>query len=143
MGTKLSGAQKNSQENDVKQENSGQVKDESTSDAAATVKEENASGTVKCKLDKIFLVSNLTEIHSITAESDELEEDADNKDGIKKEGAANAKSEKNSTAQPGDKKDGVPATAVKTEKELKEAQRAKELKLAESDMVRDLKAQLK
>lgn len=51
MGTKLSGAQKNSQENDVKQENAGQgVKDESTSDATATVKEENASGTVKCKL---------------------------------------------------------------------------------------------
>lgn len=49
MGTKLSGAQKNSQENDVKQE-AGQVKDESTSDVAATVKEENASGTVKCKL---------------------------------------------------------------------------------------------
>lgn len=80
----------------------------------------------------------------ISAESEELEEDADNKDGVKKEGAVNVKSEKNSTAQPGDKKDGVPATGVvKTEKELKEAQRAKELKLAESDMVRDLKAQLK
>lgn len=50
MGTKLSGAQKNSLENDVKQENSGQgIKEESTSDVTATVKEENASGTVKSK----------------------------------------------------------------------------------------------
>lgn len=31
----------------------------------------------------------------------------------------------------------------KTEKEQREAQRAKEAKIAESDMVRDLKAQLK
>lgn len=58
MGTKLSGAQKNCQENDVKQENS--VKDESTSDVTATVKEENASGTIKCKLISNFLLQNLT-----------------------------------------------------------------------------------
>lgn len=32
---------------------------------------------------------------------------------------------------------------AKSEKELKEAQRAKELKIAESEMVRDMKAQLK
>lgn len=44
-----------------------------------------------------------------------------------------------------DKKDGgiAAAAAIKTEKELKEAQRAKELKIAESEAVRDLKAQLK
>lgn len=46
------------------------------------------------------------------------------------------------TGSAGEKKDGA-ANAVKSEKEIKEAQRVKELKVAESEMVRDLKAQLK
>lgn len=81
-------------------------------------------------------------------ESDENEEEVD-KDGIKKEGSggANLKQEKDaagvgSTSSTGEKKDGQ-SSAVKTEKELKEAQRMKELKIAESEAVRDLKAQLK
>lgn len=81
-------------------------------------------------------------------ESDENEEESD-KDGIKKEGAstANLKQEKDAlgvgaTSSTGEKKDGQ-SSALKTEKELKEAQRMKELKIAESEAVRDLKAQLK
>lgn len=82
------------------------------------------------------------------AEGDENDEDGgDNKDGIKKEGAASVKQEKDAAgnviaASMADKKDGQ-AAAIKSEKELKEAQRAKELKIAESEAVRDLKAQLK
>lgn len=83
-------------------------------------------------------------VFSCAAESDENEEDTDNKDGIKKEGAGGAgvKQEKDGSGMAGEKKDGQ-SNAVKSEKELKEAQRAKEQKIAESEMVRDLKAQLK
>lgn len=42
----------------------------------------------------------------------------------------------------GDKKDGQ-NNLPKVEKDLKEAQRAKEMKINESEMVRDLKTQLK
>lgn len=69
----------------------------------------------------------------------------ENKDGIKKEGGVAIKNDKdavasgNSTAE---KKDGQ-CNAAKVEKDHKESQRVKELKIAESEMVRDLKAQLK
>ncbi|XP_037936187.1 E3 ubiquitin-protein ligase Bre1 [Teleopsis dalmanni] len=84
---------------------------------------------------------------------DENEDDClkDSKDGIK--------SEKLSPSQSGDKKDiltaggvcqsaGANANAaggvsIKTEKDSKEAQKSKEMKLAESELVRDYKAQLK
>lgn len=62
---------------------------------------------------------------------------------MKKEGGACIKQEKDPFATgSGDKKDGQ-NNAVKVEKDLKDAQRAKELKLNESEMVRDLKTQLK
>lgn len=64
-------------------------------------------------------------------------------DGIKKEGNACIKQEKGAFASSSaDKKDGQ-NNALKVEKDPKEAQRAKELKLNESEMVRDLKTQLK
>lgn len=78
-----------------------------------------------------------------SAESDENDDDTDNKDGVKKE--AGVKQEGGSApagSAPGDKKDCA-TNVVKTEKEQKEAQRMKELKIAESELVRDLKAQLK
>lgn len=76
-------------------------------------------------------------LQTFTAESDENDDDVDTKDGVKKEGGV-----KQEGSTPSDKKD--PATnVIKTEKEQKEAQRLKELKIAESELVRDLKAQLK
>lgn len=102
---------------------------------------------------KVWTISYIGEkisnrIFFFSVESDENEEEGD-KDGIKKEGAGGAslKQEKDAagtgtTSATGEKKDGI-SSAVKTEKELKEAQRMKELKIAESEAVRDLKAQLK
>lgn len=62
-------------------------------------------------------------------------------EGIKKEGNACVKQEKDASGS-ADKKDGQ-NNAPKLEKDPKEAQRAKELKINESEMVRDLKTQLK
>lgn len=86
--------------------------------------------------------------------ADENEENGETKDGIKKEGnsgcvggaggsigSANIKLEKDATGNSIDKKDGQ--LGIKTEKEMKDAQRAKELKIVESEMVRDMKVQLK
>uniref|UniRef100_A0A1B0CC16 E3 ubiquitin protein ligase n=1 Tax=Lutzomyia longipalpis TaxID=7200 RepID=A0A1B0CC16_LUTLO len=116
-------------EGEVKPEGASQgVKEETSSDGSASVKEEVTTGVAK-------------------AESDENEEDADNKDGIKKEpGTPGAvKQEKAAPAATGEKKDcpSAATVVVKTEKDQKEAQRIKELKIAESEMMRDLKAQLK
>lgn len=64
-------------------------------------------------------------------------------DGIKKEGNSFVKQEKSVfSAGSGDKKDGQNVTP-KVEKDPKEAQRVKELKITETEMVRDLKTQLK
>lgn len=64
-------------------------------------------------------------------------------DGIKKEGSICIKQERDASATCSvDKKDGQNNT-VKIEKDQKEAQRAKELKINESETVRDLKIQLK
>ncbi|XP_055309959.1 E3 ubiquitin-protein ligase Bre1-like isoform X2 [Sitodiplosis mosellana] len=106
---------------DIKQEGAViGVKEESSSDGSASVKEE--AGT---------LIKYLNE--------DELEEI----EGMKKEGNACIKQEKGAfAASSSDKKDGQNNT-VKVEKDPKEAQRAKELKVNESEMVRDLKTQLK
>lgn len=91
------------------------------------------------------------------AESDDTDDDpmasGDTKDGIKREpadasattikqeaGVTSAALSSSSTLSSAGKEAG----SVKTEKELKEAaQRVRELKLAETELVRDLKAQLK
>ena len=65
---------------------------------------------------------------------------------MKKEGTGSScvKQEKdNSNTNLTDKKDGGPNSTPKLEKDIKDAQRAKELKINESEMVRDLKTQLK
>lgn len=79
---------------------------------------------------------------AISAESDANEEELDEMEGIKKEGNACVKQEKDASGGSADKKDGQ-NNAPKLEKDPKEAQRAKELKINESEMVRDLKTQLK
>ncbi|CAD7083519.1 unnamed protein product [Hermetia illucens] len=114
LASKMEGS--NSRGDDVKQENA--IKEETSSEGSASIKEENSSTQIK-------------------TESDENEEDCkDSKDGIKQE--------KQGSTTPNDKKDGqANANTTKTEKEAKDAQRAKDIKIAESEMVRDMKAQLK
>lgn len=66
-------------------------------------------------------------------------------DGVKKEGGPVCpKSEKDNAAasNAADKKD-TQNNAPKVDKDAKDAQRAKELKVNESELVRDLKTQLK
>lgn len=122
---KVNGAQnsRNSQEKyDVKQEigNHGGVKEELSADGLNSIKEE-ALGNVKCELD-------------------ENDDESESKDGIKKE--CGVKNEKNSAnAGGGDKKEGTPGS-VKNEKDGKDLQKCKD-KITESDLVRELKAQLK
>lgn len=60
---------------------------------------------------------------------------------MKKEGNACIKQEKGAFASSSDKKDGQ--NVLKVEKDPKESHRAKEMKVNESEMVRDLKTQLK
>lgn len=88
-----------------------------------------------------------TKIHFIcfTAESDPNEEELEEKEGVKKESGACIKQEKETSVagvSVNEKKDGQCAV-LKLEKDPKEAQRAKELKISESELVRDLKTQLK
>lgn len=79
----------------------------------------------------------------ILAELDANEEELEEIEGIKKESNTCVKQEKDGfSASSVDKKDGQ-NNAPKVEKDPKEAQRAKELKITESEMVRDLKTQLK
>lgn len=83
--------------------------------------------------------------YKFTGESEDIDEENDTKDGIKKEGGNLCKNDKDAAiagTAPTDKKDGQ-CNSVKVEKDLKESQRVKDLKIAESEMVRDLKAQLK
>lgn len=78
-------------------------------------------------------------------ESDENEDDTENKDVVKKENSTGIKPERdavNSNSNAGEKRDGH-YNVAKIEKDAKEAQRAKELKIAESELIRDLKAQVK
>lgn len=77
----------------------------------------------------------IVKLYIFLAESDENDDDGDIKEGVKQEGS-------NSGGTPSDKKDSASNT-IKTEKEQKEAQRLKEQKIAETELVRDLKAQLK
>lgn len=128
----------NSRGDDVKQENA--IKEETSSEGSASIKEENSSTQIKSKSDTCANRCNqncLQRSIVVSAESDENEEDCkDSKDGIKQE--------KQGSTTPNDKKDGqANANATKTEKEAKDAQRAKDIKIAESEMVRDMKAQLK
>lgn len=77
-------------------------------------------------------------------ESDENEDDLESKENVKKEGNSCVKQEKdaaNACNNSAEKKDGQ--CQAKVEKDGKDAQRAKELKVNESEMVRDLKTQLK
>lgn len=82
--------------------------------------------------------------YCISAESDQNDGELEEVDNVKKEGGSScAKQEKdNFNANLADKKDGQNSTP-KVEKDTKDAQRAKELKINESEMVRDLKTQLK
>lgn len=74
---------------------------------------------------------------------DANEEELDEMEGIKKEGNSCVKQERDGqNVGSSDKKDGQ-NNVPKVEKDSKEAQRAKELKINESEMVRDLKTQLK
>lgn len=80
-----------------------------------------------------------------TAEPDQNDEEMEDIDSIKKEGGASCtKSDKDAaaTSNAPDKKD-TQANAAKVDKDAKDAQRAKELKINESELVRDLKIQLK
>ncbi len=73
------------------------------------------------------------------------ETDGNDDDNIKKEdgsGAVKLEKDNNSVGNVTDKKDGQ-TSSFKSEKETIEAQRAKELKIAESEAVRDLRTQLK
>ena len=119
---------------------------------AANIKEEssgcNIKGILKLFLNKQFLNSNCYTVE------DDLDEDMkDQKDGIKLEKCSPSsnssceKKESSSSATPtGNCAGGSPNSAtanVKMEKDVKDAQKIKELKIAESEMVRDLKVQLK
>lgn len=80
-----------------------------------------------------------------TDELDDIDEELESKDGIKKESGVVIINDKDATATGNvftDKKDGQCSTN-KTDRDQKESQRVKELKIAESEIVRDLKAQLK
>lgn len=116
------------------------IKEENAGDGLANIKEEG-SGFVKSnfKLSLLLVVYRL-KLCLLLAEADGNDDDS-----IKKEdGSAAVKSEKdnNSVGNVMDKKDGQTST-FKSEKDTIEAQRAKELKIAESEVVRDLKTQLK
>lgn len=137
---------------DVKQEGAVVgVKEESSSDPSVSTKEEAGGSTVKSKSAYCFesVLFCFRRIYShvlctFSAETDQNDEETEEIDGIKKEaGSACVKQEKdNFNANLADKKDGQNATP-KVEKEPKDAQRTKELKITESEMVRDLKTQLK
>lgn len=80
-------------------------------------------------------------------ESDETEDESDLKDSsIKKEPTVTVKQESGQTPSASEKKDVSSPTAgstVKAEKEQKDAQKLKEFKAAETELVRDLRAQVK
>lgn len=120
MVIKLEGSKNQSSSNDdFKQE--GSVKEEIGVDPLVSVKEENAEASVKVEGD-----------------------DADDDSREPKEGGV--KQEKNLSSSPVDKKDGQACAGgsnVKVERDSKDVQKAKENKTTESELVRDLKAQLK
>ncbi|XP_055912890.1 E3 ubiquitin-protein ligase Bre1 [Eupeodes corollae] len=119
MVIKLEGTKNQSSSNDeLKQE--GLVKEEVGSDALVSVKEENSETHVK-------------------VEGDDADDDSrEPKDGVKQE--------KNLSSSPVDKKELQTCTSgsnVKVERDTKDVQKVKENKITESELVRDLKAQLK
>ncbi|KAJ6644644.1 E3 ubiquitin-protein ligase Bre1, partial [Pseudolycoriella hygida] len=108
-----------SKKQEIKTEGGQQgVKEESAGDGLTNIKEE---GIMKTELDG-----------------------TDDENIKKEEGVSSAKSEKDGSSVGSlmDKKEGQ-SSACKIEKETLEAQRTKELKIAEAEVVRDLKSQLK
>lgn len=133
---------------DVKQEGSTNIKDENlgnqgnlTNSANANVVGADGSAVVK------------EEGHSVKLEEEITEEDfsKDQKEGIKKENASPGGPDKKeiqsgSSTTPSTTTGtsaGSAALSVKQEKDLKDVQKAKDVKIQESEVVRDLKAQLK
>ncbi|XP_055840627.1 E3 ubiquitin-protein ligase Bre1 isoform X1 [Episyrphus balteatus] len=121
MVIKLEGTKNQSSSNDeFKQE--GSIKEEIGVDPLVSVKEENAEAHVKVEGD-----------------------DADDDSREPKEGGV--KQEKNLSSSPVDKKEVQACTGggsnVKVERDTKDVQKIKENKTTESELVRDLKAQLK
>lgn len=105
-------------------------------------------GCEKAPFESILSIQNPIQpiyFPSAAGEPVENDEEHENRDGIKKEGGATIKNDKDAAAPggtPAEKKDGQ-CNSNKSEKDPKEAQRTKDLKIVESEMVRDLKAQLK
>lgn len=115
------------------------IKEEKAGDGTNNIKEEG-SGFVKSNFKLIrLLVVRLLNCCLFSAEADRHDEES-----IKKEDGGAVKHEKDnhSVGNVMDKKEGQ-ATAFKSEKETVEAQRTKEMKVVESEVVRDLKTQLK
>jgi E3 ubiquitin-protein ligase BRE1 len=120
--TQVQGANQDSKEN-IKKE---VIKEEdaSTSESGAQVKEEPASTP------------------AVKKEEDESEQTEEG-DGDKTSNSGNSPSAKKDAGVKQEKGTVKKEPAVKTEKDHREAQRVKDAKIAESEMVRDLKNQLK
>lgn len=81
----------------------------------------------------------------ITGETEDVDEDIDCKDGIKKDGVITTVNDKDSMSSgncSAERKDGQ-CNSSKSDRDHKDSQRSKDLKMAETEIVRDLKAQLK
>ncbi|XP_053955825.1 E3 ubiquitin-protein ligase Bre1 isoform X1 [Anastrepha ludens] len=132
---------------EVKQESGGSVKEENAPSGVGT------TGTGTNELSTAVK----EEIGTNTKGDDGDEETKEQKEGIKQEKGsagigtvagekkdAQAANSTNSNAQSGAAAVGTPCTAnVKVEKDFKDVPKAKDIKLVESEIVRDLKAQLK
>lgn len=147
LSTKVNGT--DVKKTEVKQEGCASgLKEETSSDGLASVKEESSS-LVKSKFAPMRSprerINSCIPIMIVAGESDDIDEDLESKDGIKKEGGVviiNDKDAPSTSNSSSDKKDGQ-CNAVKTERDQKDSHRVKELKVVESEIVRDLKAQLK
>lgn len=129
---------------DIKQEGAViGIKEESSSDGSVSIKEE-AGSLIKGMSCSTLNISQNNFVLFQSAESDPNEDELEEIDNIKKEGNLCVKQEKgvfaSSTA---DKMKDGQTNVPKIEKDLKEAQRVKEMKVNDSEMVRDLKTQLK
>ncbi|XP_058986365.1 E3 ubiquitin-protein ligase Bre1-like [Musca domestica] len=142
-GTKQNTPSQGSNGDDVKQEGAATVKDEfagssggsgsntSASNEGLNVKEEGSA--------------------NIKSEDETMDDDLskDQKDGIKKEQSSPGGPEKkdaaaaNAAGSTPTGASGTGAAVIKQEKDAKDAQKAKDIKTQESELVRDLKAQLK
>lgn len=144
-GTKLQNAPgQGGNGEDVKQEGAGNIKEEfpGNSGNTASVGGTSTEGGTNVKEEGAVVKS----------EDETLDDDLnkDQKEGIKKEHSSPGGPNKNENATGCNTAGSTPnaaaganATNVKQEKDAKEAQKAKEVKVQESEIVRDLKAQLK